>query len=350
MPTQTLVTCLYDLARQEGGARKSLTFYLERLAFVLSLPLPLVLYVEPRVAEEPAFQAGLAQRRAESTSVVARGLETLPRFDLLPRLTSMAAFENAGATKDTPLYQIMNWAKIDLLVETAHHNPFKTGHFAWIDAAISHVANPPQTFPRPTDGVAVLQMRAVAPDEVTSRKEFYRAERGRIAGGFIRGSAARLEALRGAFHTELDAALSLDMRPNEQMVFSWLSATHPHLFEFYFGGYDSILCNCDEVLNGMGVIMYNLAHCRQYGLWSSTMRICQVIEASLTHGVLSLDDELRARWLDEYFIAAWYSHDIERCRSIAVALIKDCQQTAWFREHETRMRGNLCYLATSQSR
>lgn len=268
---QTVVSCLYDLARYEGPGRKPLSFYLDRLDTLMQVPTPLVLFVDPAIADLERFRQLVAQRAPERTTLVRRPLEDLPRHRDLARVEALPNFQNAAPEKDTARYLILNCSKLDMLREAIHQNDHGTDFFAWMDAGIAHVARPPDVFPHASHGVAFLQMRAVSLQETASRNEFYARERGRLAAAFFRGSGKRLLDLAQAFSDELDATLASGLRANEQMVLSRLSAIRPELFELYYGDYSSVLCNWDRIRDGIDVVFLNLAHCREHGLWATSI-------------------------------------------------------------------------------
>lgn len=308
----------------------------------MEVPTPLVLYVDPPLMGDDEICKRLARRPRNRINVIPLALDALPRYAHRERLASLDNFLNADPVKDSVLFQIVMCSKFDLLRDAMQRNPYGTEFFAWMDAGLFYVARPPEVFPTATSGVAFLQMCAVSPLEAASAADYYAGERGRLAAGFFRGSAKRLEMLAQAFSEELDAALTSGLRTNEQMILSRLSVLRPDLFEFYYGDYSSILCNWDRIRDGLGVVFMNLAYCREHGLWASSKRICEALEASQD----GLDPEAEARWLDEYFISAWYNADPERSRSVAARLLTRAQQTAWFRAHEHRIRRNLSFLET----
>ena len=288
-PPQTLVSCLFDLERRERTGRRPVQFFQEHGCYVLGLELPLVLYLEPDLVE---WVAAVRERAGLShlTRVVVRSLEELRFHEDLDSIGSLSTFVNSQPDKDTALHQIVEWSKFDFLDEVMAVNPFGSNHFGWIDLGLGYVARPPARFPRPTENVGVLQMQAVAPDEIEDRHAFYQYERGRIAGGFFRGGSGKLSELGGAFRTELSAAFAQGIRPNEQSVLSYLSALRSDLFEFYYGNYRSILTNWDLIRGDVDSVLFNLAHCRAHGLHERSVDIATRVVESVDAGVLTLSE------------------------------------------------------------
>lgn len=319
MNRQTIVTALFDLERRGQNTRRSLTSFQEHSTYTLSLDQPLIVYVDPELEDWAWSVRG--RERETITRVVPVPFEELTTYGLLPRATSLPCFENADSAGGAPMYQVVNWAKFELLERSIDDDPFSTTHFAWVDIAVAHVANLPEVFPAPVDGVSVLTMRPVAPDEITDRAAFYTYERGRVAGGFMRGSAPRFRRLIEAFWAELGHALACGRRVNEQQVLSYLSCASPELFETYVGDYSSILVNTDLIRDGMQVVMYYLEHCRLYDLWSSAARVHDMIERSLVEGALELGPDEYTRWLSELLAAAQQAEDDARSAAVAHELL-----------------------------
>jgi hypothetical protein len=302
MEAQTLVTCLYDLARRSPGGQRPIELYLRYGELVLDLRQPLVAFVDPELVDrvsEARRERGLADR----TRVLARPLEELPLFPVSRLAAGFPTIAN-GSPKDSPLHQVVEWSKLDLLDEAMATDPFGTEHFAWIDFGLGHVARAPESFPAPTRRVAMLQMRAVAPSEIADRLEFLRFERGRVAAGFFRGDRDHLERLIDLFRAELVAVLDAGFRPNEQSLLAYLAARRPELFEFYYGDYASILRNWDRVRGDIDTVFLNLEHCRSHGLWRQAHAVAENALSSVAAGELVLDQERLRRLLDEAFVAA----------------------------------------------
>ena len=245
--------------------------------------------------------------------------------------------------KDTPWHQVIQWSKLEMVREAIDSNPFGSDHFAWIDFSITHVAEPARSLPASSERVAILEILPVAPAEAEHRQEFYRLDRGRMAGGFFRGSRDTMLEFRRLFEGELAAALAMRLRPNEEMIYALLSARKPELFEVYYGGYPSILSNWDWPRSEFPYVMANVAFCRTHQLWDKALRVCRTVESGLQAGQLSLDNEQTAQWLDEFYVAAWYGGQRSRCPEIGHRL-ESLTLTKYFQNNAERLQGNLAFL------
>jgi hypothetical protein len=332
---QTLVTAIIDLASREPR-RQSVDFYVDRLPFVLALGEPLVIFAEPRIASRVATACANARTPVK---LVELALEALPGHARAEASAGLPTFLNADPGKDTVLYQALMWSKLDLVERAVSLNPFRTDAFGWIDAGIGYVAQPPDTRPAPATRLAALEMCATAQEEVEDRAAFYEFERGRLAGGFLRMSAALVPTVAAAWRDELSAALAVGRRPNEQQVLAALSARRPDLFELYPGDYASVICNWDHVRRDLETVLLNIRHCREWRLWSRALVLCERVATAVAAGVLSPSDEDRARWLDEYLVAALAAGDPPRAARVARQFLATCQRTTHFARHRERLLG-----------
>lgn len=346
--SQTYVSAVYHVGRRDETKRRPPELLMQHGDFVLSLPVPLVLFVDPEF-EKPCWEARRRLGLDSLTRIVARPLETLDLAALVPLLPRFHAIKNADHSgKETAWYLVLMWSKLDLVAEAISLNPFQTQHFAWIDFAIAHVAEAPLTLPEPSDRLALLEMLPVATTESEHRQEFYAWERGRVAGGFLRGHRDALGEFHRLFSGELAAALAWRLRPNEQMIWGRLTARHPHLFEPYYGDYSSILKNWDGPRSDFEQVLANAAFCRQYQLWDKGLRVCLAIEQACAAGRLRLDPEQTARWLDEHFVASWYGGQRSRCPELGQRL-EALAATDYFQSQRERLQANLELVRSAPS-
>lgn len=339
---QTLVSCLFDLPRRDGKGRP-IGFYSEHGAYLLGLDQPLVVYTDPELAGW-IVSARTRAGHGEITEVISRPLENLELAAVLPLVSEFPTFSNNDPERGTPSARLLQWSKFDLLDETMAADPFGTDHFAWIDFGIGHVARPPEIFPAPTERISILQMVAVAPTEIEEKLGFLSSERGRIAGGFFRGDRDHLRELIRAFRGELASVLACRFSPHEQGLLSYLSATRPELFDFYFGDYGSILTNWDLVRHDLQTVFLNIAHCREHRLWDTALDACERVSASAAAGVLTMNEEDWARLLDEQYIAAWHAGEPRLAARARDELLASYGASDYFERHRSRIETNLALL------
>ena len=343
MTQQTFVSGVFHLSPRDGTTRRSPEFLLEHGAYVLSLPAPLVLFVDPEFVK-PCLEARRDLGLEELTRVFERPLEQFELAALIPLVQRFEVPENCdGLNKETPWHQLIQWSKLDLICEVVDSNPFGTEHFAWIDFSVAHVAALPKAVPAPCDRLALLELMPTTLEEANSRTEFYQFNRFRTAGGLIRGRKDTLREFQKLFEGELAAALSLRLRPNEEMIYAALGARHRELFEPYYGDYSSVLSNWDLPRRDFDRVIANAAFCRTNKLWQKGLKVCLAVEVSLDAGQLILNEEQVARWLDEFFVHAWYGGVRERCPEFGQRL-QQLDHTDYVQEHSERLSGNLALL------
>ena len=339
---QTLVTCLFDLELRERIGRRGMDFYWRHGRWLLAQPVPLVVYADPELA---ARISGMREANglAHLTRVIALGLEQLPLYEAAKSATTWPTILNGDPLKCTAMHQLVEWSKFELLRRGIALNPFATEYFAWVDFGLGHIAEPPETFPRPTRRVTILQMKATAPAETADPLAFLGYERGRLAAGLIRGHATALLTLAGAFETLLAATLKQNFRPNEQMVLALLTVLQPSLMDFYYGDYRSILCNWDHIRRDPDTVLGNIHHCHRYGCFEQAARIDRALLSSINRGLVALDRETLARFLDMAFVAAWNSAQFAQARQVQSLFLANCAHTQYERDNRARISRNFAF-------
>jgi hypothetical protein len=341
---QTLVTCLFDLERRERRGRRPGDFYFQHGRWLLAQPLPLVVFVDPELAPF-VHQQRAALGLLDRTCIKPVSLESLPLYSTAMAAESWPTIGNGDPLKSTALHQLVEWSKFEFLRRVIGLNPFEQAFFAWVDFGIAHVAKPPKRFPHPTAGVALLQMKAVAVAEAADRRRFLAFERGHLAAGLMRGNVENLLALADAFDLELAAALGERIRPNEQMVLARMAAFQPELFSFYYGDYPSILSNWDYIRGDLETVLMNLSYCHQWGCHAQATAIARVLKQSLDLGLIRMDVEQTAHFLDLAFVAAWHSGEYALAREWQQLFLANCSHTNYERDNRRRLARNFA-LAT----
>ncbi len=293
--SQTIVTCLFDTSSGSGlrGARP-LVHYQAHAELTLGQPAPLVAFVDPDLADwvlARRHQFGQEHR----TVIVARPLEALALADRVAFFDRLHGIDNGQPGKDNGWHLAVNLSKLSLLSEAAFDDPFGTGHFAWMDIGLGHIARRPVRFPEPCDRPTLLQMLPVFPEELND--EFHHVERGRLAAGFIRGNATELIRLGQLFYEEMDRVIADGRLPTDQTVLSALSALHPGLFDFTFGDYRSLLANWDFIRGDEQMVLANIEHCLHFERWHDARQRCRLLRTSVEAGAAHLSQDLNDRLL-----------------------------------------------------
>lgn len=142
-----MVTALFDLKRGDNQYfNRSIHEYLHYFRYVLSLRVPMVIYVEPQ------FEAFVKKHRHDETmnmtKIICMEKEKLPlasHFNEMEKITQKYisnALSNGMVTDSKavppefrdPWYNILMMSKTALVNNVANFNPFNTKYFGWIDA------------------------------------------------------------------------------------------------------------------------------------------------------------------------------------------------------------------------
>ncbi len=222
----TIVTALFDLHRREthdepdasgGSARRTANEYLDLGAQLLEWPCPMVIFADPELVariNKIRSELGFADR----TLVRPFPLETSPYHQKHFESVSKAFAESRqprglSHLKDTPLYLVSQWTKIECTRQVAESNPFGTKNVFWMDFGIHHVAQPPVDTGRllqvlGTADAPMLPVFQSADTVVHLAKgdpgQWYGELRQYCGGGVWGGSPERMLELARAFDEELE--------------------------------------------------------------------------------------------------------------------------------------------------
>jgi hypothetical protein len=128
--TLTFVTCyLHD----KNDSPHNDEWNVGRLAELVSIGIPLYIFVSPENADEIAFLQGATNIHIE----VIDKTELWVFKQLSQREYSLPNYRNLE--KDTGDYLAISNSKVELVSRVIEHNPWKTGHFAYIDFNITYL-------------------------------------------------------------------------------------------------------------------------------------------------------------------------------------------------------------------
>lgn len=324
----TLITGLFDVARRETPPRRpDVADYLERGRYVLGLQRPLVLFVEPEIAERVA-RARERRAPAQPTQLVPLPLEELPFFPMRDRIAAAREAHpllNVNPVQHTPLQAVVTWSKLALVHQVIRENPFDSERFGWIDFGISHVARTEypgaeRLAPALANKIRLLVARPVQPELLAGdpRQTFALVSRA-FAGGLITGNAAALSRLRALYEEQLLAALDAGVAPTADQLLPHAWAREPELFDVYRGDYRYILANYERPRGGGENLLYQLRELRGHGDLATACSVGAQILASHRAGSFVVDPETLCALLEEYFAAAYYLESPRQDSARAVA-------------------------------
>jgi hypothetical protein len=267
----TIITAWYDVREKENHPLKdkttdehfcSMNTYFEKARLLFEKPFPMVIYTEPR------FEQMIKSARPEHLHPMTRFI--FKDYDELPFYHFFKQFEenhhknkviNLDETKFTPLYKFIVNQKTNFVKEVAEMNPFNTSRFAWMDLRLHCVydMSPEETAESiasiDKEKVRMMFMSYLAADEIWDRYDFYSWTRGKVAAGFFAGEAKPLIEFARLCQKEFMDSINAEMSPSDEMIYAYVSACNPHLFEPYVGEYCDCLRNMPMARNSGHLFM-----------------------------------------------------------------------------------------------
>lgn len=253
----TLVTCLYDIRKKEGGEMdtRGLSEYLELGRHVMDIDLPIIVYTDSEEVREVVTEQ--RKGREDKTMVVWLPIEdTFFYKDMDVLTTRMTEFPiaNMNPKKDTPLYVTLNNDKFDFLERSIKENPFSSEYFMWIDFGIRHCAGEGDYNALMRDWVPFLKrheglihhlrIHTVVKSSSATWKDYFGFIYHHIAGSmFGGGTQALLEYIE--LYKEQWRVILYEEKwwQLDEAVMTILTETHPDRFRFWYGDYDGLLTN-----------------------------------------------------------------------------------------------------------
>ena len=175
----------------------------------------------------------------------ARSCEDIPYFDRIEQIRqAWKSYSKINPNKDTPEFAAMTHAKFIFLDRTIKINPFKSSHYAWIDAGLLKVATNVELIPSltPPDKIKCLMIRYISEQEIQS-ESFVSACQYKIAGGFFLGPSQLIKLLCLRMITEAEYDLYQKRFGLEQEYMAIIYRRYPDLFDLYYGDFNDLFLN-----------------------------------------------------------------------------------------------------------
>jgi len=238
----TIVTSLYDIDRgqlQGEFAKRSFDIYLERFKHVLSLNIPMVVFI-PKKLE----QYVLIYRNDYPSKIIIREFKELAAYKYYDKIQNVLNNIDDSIVKDykkypeflTAKYETIIFSKFDFLQEVANNNPFKTEYFMWLDAGTFYTKPSFDKFDRYK--LRIIDNKFLIPNinldihnKICNKKEYLRHHDNKICCYFIGGTKDIISKVCKDFWNEVDNAIELNIINNEQIILQLVIQQHP---EDYF--------------------------------------------------------------------------------------------------------------------
>jgi hypothetical protein len=359
MPGLTLVTCLFDLASRESSlGRCTAAQYLEAAErLVLGVDYDLVAFADPEWAA-PIEAARRARGLAVRTRVIAVALEDVRSHSLLDSMAQARAehpLRNGNPAKDTPLYTVVQWAKLELIARTAAENPFSASHLAWIDAGLSwgpHRGEDP--FAHPAERVRLLMMRPFFAAELADRERYLSWLWGHIAANYFCGSLENMEWLAMRFDELARETLAAGFAASEEQLLPLIAAGDPGRFEFHHGDYDHVLANYPRPHGSALNLAFQLRVWRDGEAPGAGAPLARAVVESAESDQFEAEPDALAALLDECYLAAFYGEDEPHhlARRVTDLYMRRAERDPVFRDaflrDEIRIRKNFAFVRRDQ--
>lgn len=249
----TIVTAFFNINRgQWNEYNRGVENYLYHATRVFSLDDYMVIYIEPEYVD---FVKTYREKYKEKTRIIPLSIKDLPYYkykDQIEAIMEDPAFKNGLADPNCPevtkpLYDVIMWSKVPLVMRTVEDNPFHTTHFVWLDFGIhSHMLhdnmlNQPLLKNVP-DKIKFLCRSAPSPDDLDICR-FFKSHTNRFAGSMFTGNAANFRIFNQYLDEEIQDCLSKKVVDCDQSLFSITYLKHPELFDLYVGDWHQVICN-----------------------------------------------------------------------------------------------------------
>lgn len=356
MSKLTLVTCLFDLGRREATSWRGIDDYFRFGEFVLGLDQDIVFFVDPEM-ESRILEGRQRHGRLARTRVIPIGLEDLSCAKYLESIRKTRRASNANPVKDTPIYTMLGWSKLELLERAAALDPFSASHLGWIDFGIAHVARTTapasvEPFANPPDLVR-LHMTKYFDESDVRDYAYWDLNHSHLAAGFIVGSVPNIRALAASFWTMAETALANNYGPTEECLLSVIVAREPRRFSFSNGGYRDILLN-HAILRGGGRALFGQMRdaCIRKA-WNHAINLGRQAMAGHIDGTFECPEGVLEPIIMEYFIASYYGSTQDEAHKVALYYARQVETNPAFRSvylaHRNLVVKNFSFLKTPVS-
>lgn len=284
----TLVTAFFDLAKREGTNRRLSADYLKHGQYILSLPHPIVIYIDPEFFWF-VWEERKKHKLLEQTVIIPIRLEDVPLYQHKDRVHAARQANptrNGSPIKDSANYIITMWSKFHFLTEVATKNPFTTTHFGWIDFGLTHVASmkyAESAFREIADPVKLLVLKWFTNAELES-EDYFLWNRGHIACGYMTGNQSSILRLCHLLFQYAMIALNQGYGPTDEQIMPLMIRDHPDLFTFYYGDYDGILSNHHQQTISLPTLLRNLDWCQNAGEYGRVIDIISAVTKGSPEG------------------------------------------------------------------
>ncbi len=271
----TIVTAFFKLGRESWkGFERSVDYYLTRAKRVFSLDDYMVIYIPPELTE---FVETYREKYLHKTKVIPLTVEELYFYKYkhqIQQVMQSPAFKEGLLIPDSPaaahpLYDIVVWSKIPLVLKTIKENPFNSSHFVWLDFGIPYFILKDPMLNKPllsdiADKIKLLCLTYPLQEDLDIQT-FFKSDPIRFSGTMITGNMENFKLLSQYIEREVQFCLSQNLVGHEQALLCQIFLKHPELFELYYGWWGEAISNYDGITQNLVAIMHNAFTCKEAG-------------------------------------------------------------------------------------
>lgn len=245
--TITLVTAYFDIATKEKHLmkRRNSSTYLKCAQDLMKQDYNMVIYTEPQFENDIVkMRAG----RCNKTRIITMNFDEIPYYrykDRIDYCLKTNKIDGIGM-KNTVLYTIICWAKMEFVRMSIESNFFDTTHFGWIDFGIGYLS--PNLFYEKNvlgdipDKISLLQLNYFKKG-MYSFEELMKRRMYIFAGGLITGKSTHILWFCKQFKDKCMNLLDIGHAPIDEMIFPMIVEDNENMFRFYSGKYIDIISN-----------------------------------------------------------------------------------------------------------
>jgi hypothetical protein len=280
----TLVSMLYNVRRMDNDIsdwhRAEGTYYKLASEFILKLPIPLMICMEPdnqtlaTLVMETRNRLGLGH----ITHIHYERFEDTFFHQYIPRLEELRGkyiIHNGNPRHETPRYITLNNNKFHFLETAVRENKFGSDKYIWMDMGINHVAQKPMHILKWMYKIPhlVRQMCINPYLEPDPPRDLFVNIFHHTAGGLITGSAVNIIKYVDLYKSKWTAILTEGWYQVDEAVMSIVQRENRQLFTFYYGDYEGIIANYYEPDLSMNLIMKAVDKTVRYNRLDETFAI-----------------------------------------------------------------------------
>lgn len=280
----TLVSMFYNVRQMDNDIsdwhRTESTYYKLASEFILKLPIPLVISMEPdnRILASLVMETRTLLGLRHITHIHYERFEDTFFHKYISRLEQLRGqyvIYNGNTRHETPRYITLNNNKFHFLETAIHENKFGSDKYIWMDFGINHIAQKPYH---------ILQWMYKIPDlvrqmcinpylEPDTPKDLFHNIFHHTAGGLITSSREYLLKYVELYKAKWSTILDEGWYQIDEAVMSMVQRENRNMFLYYYGDYEGIIANYYEPDLSMNLIMKAAEKTIQYNCLDETFAI-----------------------------------------------------------------------------